>query len=217
MNAAEWNGANGWIASGPAFAPRARPGAAGVGATGWASVELAPARHISSLLKLAQPGHAVSAGSPFRDPLRDTADHVERSAQGHTARNASPVARQRVRTPCCQRGSVVGSGSGVPLAAICHSALVGSRLFRVGARLLGGTHVTNAAGPPTGCSRGRWSACAVWTAVRAGAVVVRRPSQLRRTARREICDQSPSRCRIFATRFAFAVVRARGRATHSPP
>src|SRR5262245_22624266 len=90
-------------------------------------VVLAPARHMSSLLKLAQPGHIVDSGT-------QSATH---SARLPTMSKAPPADTQLPRAPVRDRSSLAvsqsvvplsGPGSGVPFAPSCPSALVGSRL-----------------------------------------------------------------------------------------
>src|SRR5262245_28718920 len=91
-------------------------------------VVLAPARHISSSLKLAQPGQNVGAGthsatSSWTLPTMSNAPRAET----HLARD--PVRATPSSLLVLQ--SVVplsGPASGVPFAPTCHSALVGSRL-----------------------------------------------------------------------------------------
>src|SRR5258708_3282199 len=64
MKAAERNGGKSRTASGPASGPPIEANAPPrSSAPGKLAVVLAPARHMLSLLKLAQPGHAVDCGT----------------------------------------------------------------------------------------------------------------------------------------------------------
>src|SRR5512147_1005026 len=94
-------------------------------APGLLLVVLAPARHISSLLKLAQPGQFVGAGT-------QSATH---SATLPTMSKAPRAETQLLRAPVRGRLSLLvlqsvvplsGPGSGVPFAPTCHSAFDGS-------------------------------------------------------------------------------------------
>src|SRR4051794_9439107 len=89
----------------------------------------APERHIASLLKPPQPGQSVEAGT-------QSATHSQRVPTMSLAPQAErPLARAPVATGRDKEFVVLQScapallsGSGVPAAACCHSAFVGSRL-----------------------------------------------------------------------------------------
>src|SRR5499426_2104246 len=115
-------------ASGPASGPK-KNAPPRTSAPGKFAVVLAPARHISSLLKPPQPGQLVESGT-------QSATH---SARLPTMSKAPRAETQLLRAPVRDgelsasaasdvSQSVVpssGPGSGVPFAATCHSALVG--------------------------------------------------------------------------------------------
>src|SRR5262245_30954231 len=97
-------------------------------APGPRSVVLAPARHMSSSLNAPQLEHTVESGtqSATHSSTLPTMSNAPR-AETHALR--APVLSSVPSDPELQ--SVVplsDPGSGVPFAAICHSALVGSRL-----------------------------------------------------------------------------------------
>src|SRR5574341_412812 len=143
MKMAERNGGKGWTASGPARGPPIAANAPPrTSAPGLFRIPFAPARHISSLLKLAQPGHAVGAGT-------QSATH---SATLPTMSKAPRADTQLLRVPVRDSPSpallqsvvpLSGPGSGVPFAPTCHSALVGSRLPALAHASCAWNHVMN--------------------------------------------------------------------------
>src|SRR5262247_42756 len=119
-------------ASGPASGPK-KNAPARTSAPGKFAVVLAPARHISSLLKPPQPGQLVESGTQSathsaRLPTMSKAPRAEtqllRVPVGVTA--PAPPATASATLQSVVPSSVPGSG--VPFAAACHSAFVGSRL-----------------------------------------------------------------------------------------
>src|SRR5262249_55299220 len=116
------------IASGPASGPEKNPPPR-TSAPGNVELPVAPARPISSSLKPPQPGVLVGAGS-------QSATHSKRLPTMPKAPGAeTPPLRAPVSVGKPTLGPVLqsvvplsGPGSGDPLAATCHSALVGSRL-----------------------------------------------------------------------------------------
>src|SRR5262245_13248683 len=135
-------------ASGPASGPR-RKGSPRSSAPGEFDVVLAPARHMSSLLKPAQPGQLVDCGT-------QSATHSARlPAMSKAPRAETQLVRAPVSdgTPLTVLQSVVplsGPGSGVPFAPACHSALVGSRLPALAQASCAWNHVMNAEGSTDG-------------------------------------------------------------------
>src|SRR5215470_1520451 len=136
-------------ASGPARGPK-RKAPPRTSAPGAVEVVLAPARHMSSLLKLAHPGQFVEAGT-------QSATH---SARLPTMSKAPRVDTQLVRAPVRDAepslsvlqsvDPLSGPGSGDPFAPTCHSALVGSRLPALAHASCAWNHVMNAEGSTDG-------------------------------------------------------------------
>src|SRR5215470_15215009 len=124
----ERNGAKSRTASGPASGPPIEVNAPPrTSAPGKFAVVLAPARHMKSLLKPPHPVQFVEKGT-------HSATH---SATLPTMSKAPLADTQSPRVPVSDKSSPAvlqsvvpssGPGSGVPFAATCHSAFVGSRL-----------------------------------------------------------------------------------------
>src|SRR5262245_37616806 len=114
-------------------------------------VVVAPERHMSSLLKLAQPGHDVERGT-------QSATHSSRLPTMSKAPRADTQAlREPVFTTVAKLATVLqslipssGPGSGVPFAPTCHSELVGSRLPLLAHASCAWNHVMNAEGISNG-------------------------------------------------------------------
>src|SRR5580765_3482372 len=140
-------GAASRTASGPASAPpkssaKEPPRSSAPGAF---DVVLAPARPMSSLLKLAQPGRHVEAGTQsathsYRLPTMSKAPRAETQSLRAPVRDRPLLAVLQSVVP------LSGPGSCVPFAATCHSALVGSRLPALAHASCAWNHVMNAEG-----------------------------------------------------------------------
>src|SRR5216117_1342506 len=135
-------------ANGPAAAPseKAPPRSSAPGAL---LVSLAPARHMRSPLKLAQPGQSVESGvqSATHSARLPT---ISRAPRADAQRLRSPVS---VAVPRAVLQSAVpssGPGSGVPFAPIYHSALLGSRLPELAHASCAWNQVIKAAGATDG-------------------------------------------------------------------
>src|SRR5262245_34184184 len=132
-------------ASGPPRTAKAPPRSS---APGKFAVVLAPARPMSSLLKPPQPGLFVEAGTQSATHSA-TLPTISKAPRAETQPLRAPVGVVNVGTTPTLLQSVVplsGPGSGVPFAATCHSALVGSRLPALAQASSAWNHVTNAEG-----------------------------------------------------------------------
>src|SRR5262245_5720098 len=138
-------------ASGPASGPK-KNAPPRTSAPGKVAVVLAPARHISSSLKPAQPGQFVEFGT-------QSATHsarlptMSKAPRAETQLLRAPVGVTNVGVRPALLQSVVplsGPASGVPFAPTCHSALVGSRLPALAQASSAWNHVTNAEGSTDG-------------------------------------------------------------------
>ena len=136
-------------ASGPADV-RLRKSPPRSSAPGPTSEVLAPKRHMRSSLRPPQFGARRRQRHPLRHPLVQVPDHVEGSP-----RRFAILARAGEQSPTTALllQSVVplsGPASGVPVAPICHSALVGSRLPALAHASCAWNHVMFAAGITAG-------------------------------------------------------------------
>src|SRR5262249_26590975 len=156
-------------ASGPASGPK-KNAPPRTSAPGKFAVVLAPARHISSLLKPPKPGQLAESGTK-------PATH---SARWPTMSKAPRAETQLLRAPVGDRPgpspemlqSVIplsAPGSGVPFAATCHSALVGSRLPALAHASCAWNHVMNAEGSTDGRLTAYMSLAQFWPSAVHGA------------------------------------------------
>src|SRR5262245_19772603 len=149
-------------ASGPAVGPK-KKAPPRTRAPGKVEVVLAPTRHISSLLKPAQPRQFVefrtqSATHSARLPTMSKAPRAE------TQLLRAPVGDRPGPSPEVLQSVVPLSGpeSGVPFAATCHSALVGSRLPALAHASSAWNHVMNAEGSTDGRLTAKMSLVQFW-------------------------------------------------------
>src|SRR5262245_57138001 len=138
-------------ASGPASGPR-RKGSPRSSAPGEFDVVLAPARHMSSLLKPAQPGQLVDCGTQSathsaRFPTMSKAPRAETQLLRAPVRDGKPLDEPDVLQSLVPSS---GPGSSVPFAPTCHSALVGSRLPALAHASCAWNQVMNAEGSTEG-------------------------------------------------------------------
>src|SRR5262245_42088226 len=125
-------GAASWTASGPSSEPK-RKAPPRTKAPGAFEVVLAPARHMASSLKLAQPGQAVEAGAQSathsaRLPTMSKAPRDETQPLRPPVSVTDPLPPSFTSAVLQSVVPLSGPGSWVPLAATCHSAFVGRRL-----------------------------------------------------------------------------------------
>src|SRR5262249_45698060 len=121
-------GGKSWTASGPAPRPK-KNAPPRTSAPGKFEVVLAPARHISSSLKPPQPGQFGDAG-PQPAPPWKRFPPMSKAPRAETQWLRAPVMMSAISLARVLQSvaPLSAPGSGVPFAAPCHSALVGSRL-----------------------------------------------------------------------------------------